>query len=47
MGRRLYESYQGPKLLLTAPEADHNEVLAQLPETDWSDALRFALRPNG
>jgi pimeloyl-ACP methyl ester carboxylesterase len=44
-GRRLYESYSGPKLLLTAPHADHNEVIAQLPEIDWSAAMNFALGP--
>ena len=44
-GRRLYESYAGPKLLLTAPGADHNEVLAQLPAADWHAALRFTLEP--
>lgn len=42
-GLALYESYQGPKLLLMAPEADHNEVMAKLSFEDWQRAFAAAL----
>lgn len=42
-GRSLYDSYRGPKLALTAPEADHNEVFTGLPMDEWHKAFAFAL----
>lgn len=42
--RKLGESYAGPKLILTAPDADHNEVLSGLPQDEWRRAFAFALR---
>jgi len=42
--RALYESYAGPKLMLTAPDADHNDVLTDLPLDEWRRAFAFALR---
>lgn len=42
-GRALCESYRGPKLALTAMDADHNEVLTELPMGEWQKAFAFAL----
>jgi pimeloyl-ACP methyl ester carboxylesterase len=42
-GRALFAAYHGPKLMLTAPEADHNDVLADLPPHEWQKAVSFAL----
>jgi len=42
--RMLHASYHGPKLLLTAPGADHNDVLTDLPQDEWRRAFAFALR---
>lgn len=39
----LYGSYEGPKLMLTAPDADHNDVFAELPLEEWRRALAFVL----
>ncbi len=40
----LHETYRGPKKMFTAPEADHNNVLADLPLDEWRQAFAFALR---
>jgi len=42
-GRQLHDGYRGSKLLITAEDADHNEVLYLLPESDWAQALTFLL----
>jgi pimeloyl-ACP methyl ester carboxylesterase len=42
-GRKLYESYTGPKLLLDVPSAGHNNVVGALDQNDWSRALSFVL----
>lgn len=42
--RMLCESYAGPKLVLTAPDADHNDVMTDLPQDEWRRAFAFALR---
>lgn len=39
----LAQAYHGPKLVLTAPEADHNDVLAELPLEEWRRAFAFVL----
>jgi pimeloyl-ACP methyl ester carboxylesterase len=46
-GRQLHDGYQGPKLLLTAEDADHNEVLFLLPKSAWAQALGFLLEQAG
>jgi len=40
----LYRSYQGPKKMFIAPDANHNDVLADLPLNEWRQAFAFALR---
>ena len=40
-GRKLYDSYSGPKLLLIAEQADHNDLLHTLPESTWQQAFNF------
>lgn len=40
-GTRLYDDYQGPKLLITAGRANHNDLLRVLPESSWRQALDF------
>jgi len=42
-GRQLHDGYQGPKLLITAENADHNDLLHLLPESAWAQALSFLL----
>ena len=39
-GRRLYDSYNGPKELQIVPEAGHNDIAEQSPEW-WRDVLSF------
>ncbi len=39
-GRRLYDSYLGPKTLQVVPDAGHNEVTEQAPEW-WRDVRSF------
>jgi pimeloyl-ACP methyl ester carboxylesterase len=41
--RKLYNEYRGPKKLIEVPEADHNEVVGQLPLEEWAKALNFVL----
>ncbi len=40
-GRRLHDAYPGPKLLIKAADADHNDLLYLLPESAWAQALAF------
>ena len=42
-GQELYDAYSGPKLLLIADEADHNDLLSSLPAPAWQEALYFLL----
>ncbi len=42
-GRQLHDGYQGPKLVITVEDADHNDVLYLLPESAWAQALSFLL----
>ena len=46
-GRQLHDGYQGPKLVITAADADHNDLLYLLPESAWAQALTFLLDPPG
>jgi pimeloyl-ACP methyl ester carboxylesterase len=39
-GRRLYESYEGPKRLWEFPEGDHGTVMVQPPEI-WGQIIDF------
>ena len=39
-GRRLYDSFQGPKRLWEFPEADHGDVMMQPPEI-WKQIVDF------
>lgn len=42
-GQKLHDNYAGPKLLLIADQADHNDLLHALPESTWREALQFLL----
>ncbi len=42
-GRKLYENYAGPKKLIVAEHADHNDLLHTLPPSAWQEALQFLL----
>jgi len=42
-GQKLHDTYAGPKLLLIADQADHNDLLHALPESTWQQALDFLL----
>lgn len=44
-GRRLHDSYRGPKKLLVADRADHNDIIQSLPSSSWQEALGFILPP--
>jgi fermentation-respiration switch protein FrsA (DUF1100 family) len=46
-GRRLHDAYLGPKLLITAADADHNDLLYLLPESAWAQALAFLVASSG
>lgn|GEM_PF-244571 len=45
-GQSLHDSYAGPKKLIIADQADHNDLLHTLPPSAWQDAMRFLL-PRG
>lgn len=45
LGQRLHDGYAGPKKLILAGSADHNDLLDALSPTDWREALGFLLRP--
>ncbi|MFM7103106.1 MAG: alpha/beta hydrolase [Verrucomicrobiota bacterium] len=48
LGRRLHDAYAGPKKLLLADSADHNDLLDALSPAAWREALEFLLRrPSG
>lgn len=40
-GRKLYEDYEGPKLIIEAPASGHNELLDHLPDDEWRRAIEF------
>jgi len=42
-GQSLHDSYAGPKRLLIADQADHNDLLHTLPPSAWQEALTFLL----
>ena len=42
-GQNLYDIYTGPKKLITADDADHNDLLHTLPSSAWQEALGFLL----
>ena len=42
-GQKLYDSYAGPKKLIIADQADHNDLLHTLPPSAWQEALQFLL----
>jgi pimeloyl-ACP methyl ester carboxylesterase len=41
LGLNLYSSYQGPKLLVKAPGAGHNDLLFHISNTRWQEAWEF------
>lgn len=42
LGQALYEGYSGPKLLLIAPAAGHNEAAYVIPSSEWKRLLDHA-----
>lgn len=42
-GQALHDSYTGPKKLITADPADHNDLLHTLPPSAWKEATTFLL----
>ena len=42
-GQQLHDSYAGPKKLIVANQADHNDLLHTLPPSAWQEALGFLL----
>jgi pimeloyl-ACP methyl ester carboxylesterase len=42
-GQKLYDIYTGPKKLIIADDADHNDLLHTLPSSAWQEALNFLL----
>ncbi len=42
-GQNLYDTYTGPKKLITADDADHNDLLHTLYPSAWQAALSFLL----
>lgn len=45
-GQKLHDTYAGPKKVITADQADHNDLLHTLPPSAWQNALQFLLRPS-
>jgi pimeloyl-ACP methyl ester carboxylesterase len=44
-GQKLYDTYAGPKELLIAGQADHNDLLHSLRGEQWEKAMSFLLPP--
>lgn len=44
-GQKLHDTYAGPKKLIVADQADHNDLLHTLPASAWQEALKFLLSP--
>jgi len=42
-GQKLHDTYAGPKKLIIAQHADHNDLLHTLPPSAWQEALNFVL----
>lgn len=42
-GQELHDTYAGPKKLIIAERADHNDLLHTLPPPAWQEALNFLL----
>jgi pimeloyl-ACP methyl ester carboxylesterase len=42
-GQKLHDTYAGPKKLIIADQADHNDLLHTLPPSAWQEALNFLL----
>jgi len=42
-GRKLYDTYSGPKTLVVDEQADHNDILLTLRQEDWEKTLAFLL----
>ena len=42
-GQSLHDSYTGPKKLIIADQADHNDLLHTLPSSAWKEAITFLL----
>lgn len=42
-GQKLHDTYTGPKKLIIADNADHNDLLHTLPPSAWQEALKFLL----
>jgi uncharacterized protein len=42
-GQSLHDSYTGPKKLIIADQADHNDLLHTLPPSAWKEATAFLL----
>jgi pimeloyl-ACP methyl ester carboxylesterase len=42
-GQQLHDTYAGPKKLIIAEQADHNDLLHALPPSAWQEALNFLL----
>jgi pimeloyl-ACP methyl ester carboxylesterase len=40
-GQKLHDTYAGPKTLIIAEQADHNDLLHALPPSAWQEALNF------
>jgi pimeloyl-ACP methyl ester carboxylesterase len=43
LGQKLHDTYAGPKKLIIAERADHNDLLHTLPPSAWQEALNFLL----
>jgi pimeloyl-ACP methyl ester carboxylesterase len=42
-GQKLHDAYGGPKKLIIADQADHNDLLHTLPPEQWRQAMAFLL----
>ena len=42
-GQKLHDTYAGPKKLIIADQADHNDLLHSLQPSAWQEALQFLL----
>ena len=42
-GQALHDTYTGPKKLITADQADHNDLRHTLPPSAWKEAINFLL----
>lgn len=45
LGQSLYSNFTGPKLLIVAEQADHNDLVHNLPQATWRQALEFLVEP--